>query len=276
MPPDYIDAWRQLHYAAQVVSEIGKSWATPQPDDSHSNLGWFNNATVVGFDSVTSTTTPAFAACVHTRSLTIKLLHEDGSIAATCPLHGHTLADAMAWLNTEATKLGGPRLQPSKPAPDLPHHPLADGAKFDADHQAALSGIAALYSNTDVALESLRAHLPNCSDARTWPHHFDHAALSVVQTDDADEMTATIGIGLTPPDGLNQAGYWYVSPWRKNGGGSMTWETLPSGKWIERSQSPPIAVLSLTDVTKATDQQITVAEFVANAASQCLMNLTSG
>jgi len=35
-----VDAWRQLHHAAQIASEVGKSWAAARADDSHSNFAW--------------------------------------------------------------------------------------------------------------------------------------------------------------------------------------------------------------------------------------------
>jgi len=274
LPGGYIDAWRQLHYATQIVSEIGKSWSASQPDDSHTNLGWFGSPFEGGFEAVLSKTTPTFKARLHARSLRLDLQTDDGIVKAAFDLSGQTLTDGMTWIETEASQLAGPRLQPSVPAPDLPIHPLANGAAFDHQDSAAFDALARLYGNTDAMLQALRQNLPNASDARTWPHHFDHAILSVVKTDDTGAMTATIGIGITPPDGLNSAGYWYVSPWQKQPAtDGLDWSDLPVGAWIDREGSVPMALLPVTDVAGDNGQHDAVSQFIAQATAICLRNL---
>ncbi len=274
LPSGYIDAWRQLHFAAQIVSEVGKSWSQPQPDDSHTNLGWFGSINEGGFESVRSKTMPLFKARLHARSLQLDLQTDDETVKATLDLAGQTLADGMAWIETEATRIGGPRLQPSVPAPDLPHHPISNGATFDSKDQAAFDAIARLYGNTDAMLQTLRKSLPNASDARTWPHHFDHALLSVVKTDDSAAMAATIGIGITPPDCVNDAGYWYVSPWQKHPAtDGLNWNELTTGAWVDREGSVPMALLPVTDVAGADEQHDAVSQFIAQASAICLRNL---
>jgi len=274
LPGSYIDAWRQLHYAAQIVSEIGKSWSAPQPDDSHTNLGWFGSPSEGGFESVLSKTTPHFKARLHAQNLNLDLVTDGEGVVKTLALTGKTLADGLAWIETEASQIGGPRLQPSVPAPDLPDHPIANGATFDCQDSASFNGLARLYANTDAMLQALRQNLPNASDARTWPHHFDHALLSVVTTDDTGAMTATIGIGITPPDGLNSTGYWYVSPWQKQSAtDGLNWDELPVGAWIDREGSVPMALLPVTDVAGKNEQHDAVSQFIAQATAICLRNL---
>jgi glutamate synthase domain-containing protein 2 len=115
--PSVVDAWRQTHYAAQVAAELGKSWAAPRDDDSHSNFGWVTAEGVAGFEGVASATDPPLSARLLPRDLTLALAAPGGAAHETFACHNRTLADAHAWLERTATRLAGPRRQPAIPAP---------------------------------------------------------------------------------------------------------------------------------------------------------------
>jgi hypothetical protein len=113
---------------------------------------------------------------------------------------------------------------------------------------------------------------------RLWPHHFDLASLFVVERDSKGAMTKTIGVGITPPDAVDDAGYWYVSPWSKAEGDGFAKADLPLGRWVDRG-AMPMAVLPVTEVWRiASEGELTkagavqaaaVAEFVAAAVNLC-------
>jgi hypothetical protein len=276
--PSVVDAWRQTHYAAQVAAELGKSWAAPRDDDSHSNFGWVTAEGVAGFEGVASATDPPLSARLLPRDLTLALAAPGGAAHETFACHNRTLADAHAWLERTATRLAGPRRQPAIPAPDLPDHPVASGAPFDASDTAAFANLADLYANTDALLRRLVTATATGEPPRCWPHHFDHAALVTVRQDASGVLAASIGVGLTPPDPLAESGYWYVGPWsREPVAAEGAWDALPAGHWAPRPGTLPLAVLPVADVAAITDaaqQQLAVAGFVASAFNASLTRLT--
>jgi hypothetical protein len=272
------DAWRQVHYAAQAASEVGKSWAAPRDDDGHTNLGWLDDPSQPGFQGVSTQTDPTFHACLDPRSLRLELRMTDGISPEELPLQGRTLAEAMTWVDAAAARLGGPRRQAAVPAPDLPEHPIARGETFSTGDAAALQAVTDWYANADALLRKLGALLPDAGPPRCWPHHMDHATLSIIRRDAEGAMTATIGVGITPPDEMETRGYWYVGPWsREPIRGGDAWPELPFGHWVARAGGMPLGVLPLTEIATldgAAAQEHAAASFVAAAVNTCRTHLT--
>ncbi|MGB0714723.1 MAG: hypothetical protein ACPGXK_02535 [Phycisphaerae bacterium] len=275
-PGHLTEAWRQAHYAAQVVSEVGKSWSTPQTDDSHSNLGWIANDKHTGFTSHMAVTERPFQGFLSLPDLSLHLIASSGESIAKTELNGQTLAQANAWLENAATEVGGPRRQPATPAPDLPEHPIASGEKFNNEHADALRDLCHHYWNADNVLQKLVPLLTDAGEQRCWPHHFDHAALSIVKKDEYGQMLATVGVGFSPPDGTVDEGYWYVGPWHKTGEGvGDAWPILPHGAWRATGGAMPLGTLPLSDFA-ADPSSETVCHFVAAAINACVANLAPG
>jgi hypothetical protein len=250
------DAWRQLHYAAQAASEVGKSWSRPRPDDSHSSFAW--DGTALLGEPVRAA--HAFRAALDVPSLGIALRDETGAELARHPLDGDTFAGAIAWTRAAAERLIGPARQPSVPAPDLPAHPIAGGARFargDGDRFAAL---AALLGGAASLLRAV------ASPVRVWPHHFDMAVLAELAPD------RTIGVGLAVPEPMEPSGYWYVSPWAADGAarGGARWPALAHGRWLDRGGPLRMGVLPLdawSALPTAAARGVALARFVAEAVA---------
>lgn len=101
-----------------------------------------------------------------------------GAASAELPLRGRTLDEAFAFLESHF----GATLR--RPDVDLPDHPVAHGAAFDAG-DAELSELARYYANAAETFDGT---------VRCWPHHFDIATL--IELGDS----RTIGIGMSPGD----------------------------------------------------------------------------
>ena len=227
---ELVDAWRQLHHAAQLASEVGKAWATPRADDSHSAFV-FCEGELLG----TRVEAPmGFRAALRVRDLTLRLVADGGAVLASESLDGVALADGMRWIRGEAARLAGPPRQPAIPAPDLPPHAVLQGAPFSV-RAAELAALARLLGGADALL---RAVAPSVT---VWPHHFDMATL--LET----APQRTIGVGLAVPDALEPSGYWYVSPWAAEppSSASTVWPALACGRWIERGGALRMAALPL-------------------------------
>jgi hypothetical protein len=263
--PALVDAWRVVHHAAQLASEVGKAWAPPRADDSHSSFEWREDA----LEGVAIPAPRRFRAALHVPSLELRLLDDaDGAALAALPLEGETVASGLAWVRAQAARLAGegPR-QAAVPAPDLPPHPVAEGAPFARREPGAFAALAGLLAAADAVLRRIAGDL-GAGPVRCWPHHLDLATLVPVRTAVDGSDAATIGLGLAVPDGLEPTGYWYVSPWRAGEAAPARWPALPHGRWVERGDALRLAALPLGELARegaATRQHGAVAAFLAAA-----------
>ena len=269
--PALLDAWLQLHYAAQAASEVGKAWAVPQADDSHSSFGW-EDARLVG---AWVPATRRFRAALRARDLELALVDEAGAVLACHALSGVKLDEAMAWVRDAAQRAaGGPARQAGVPAPDLPPHRVADGAPFALD-AAAFAELARLLEGGNTILCDVGTGL-GAGPVRVWPHHFDMATLAVVE-ERGGAATKTIGIGLAPPDAVASAGYWYVSPWAaREPATAVRWPPLGHGRWIDRGGALRMAALPLDELAAIVPGEAhpaALAGFLADAVEACRARL---
>lgn len=283
---DFVDAWRTWHHLCQAVVEIGKSWGKPRDDDAHTALSYHPDygdflvpgeaAGLLGGFRIM----PPVVEVVH-----IKEDDSRGAETAQLEYEGYTIAEVTAWMRAQAERLAGPPRQPGVPAPDLPDHPLARGATLTFPEQ--MGELYNHYLTTVGLLDSLCEALDGFDQDENddndsvdgsvllWPHHFDLATLVTVATDDDGAAAQTIGLGITPPDGVSDQGYWYVSPWSKVPlGSAFGTPELPIGRWVERD-GLPMAVLPVTDVwaidaDNGGEAQVeAIAAFMAAAFNAC-------
>jgi hypothetical protein len=261
----FVDAWRQTHHAAQIASEVGKAWGRPQPDDSHSSFS-FEGGALLGAEVPCAR---PFRAALLVASLGLELRDREGRTLAARPLAGCTAREGMAWVRATAARLAGegPR-QPAVPAPDLPPHPVAQGAPF-APSPASSAELARLLAAADALLGRFSDGAP----VRCWPHHFDLATLLVAARYRNGEPSATIGLGLAVPDAIEGSGYWYVSPWSASGSARpIAWPPLAYGRWLPRDGTLPIAALTLAEVAAIPDaaaRREVLTGFLSGAIAAC-------
>lgn len=177
-----IDARRQLHWAAQIAAGVGRTLLAARADDSQTAFTLVDGALL--------------QEPVDDRQAGLRL----ADLTLVCgaealPLRGRTLDDGFAFLESRF----GRKLQ--RPDVDLPEHPVARGAAFDADPESCQT-LGGLYGIAASLLREFAASPVLC-----WPHHFDIAMLIAVR----DGMT--IGAGLSPGDASDPEPYWYVTPY---------------------------------------------------------------
>ena len=255
--------WRMQHHAAQALVEVGKGWGQPAADDGHTTMAWDGRAGALV--SQGQGVRGRLRGDLRLRDLELRLA-VDGEGARALSLGGRTLAEAMGWTAATATALAGRPRQASVPAPDLPDHPIADGAVFESN-RARAAAIEGLYRSTAETLTRLSQAVPAFGGARCWPHHFDLASLAVLRSDADGNMQRTLGVGLTPPDTVDESGYWYVGPWTADGLEGPAPTALEHGCWLERPGALPMAVLGVAELSRvpAEQQPGALARFLADA-----------
>jgi hypothetical protein len=259
------EAWRQAHFAAQAVVEVGKLWSVPHADDSHTTMAFDGEQRAL--TSIADVDGSCLVGALRLADLTLELCTKNDR--QRLELHGMTLVEAIGWVSRTGTDMVGAPRQPSVPAPDLPEHALAAGAAFDRSDQDGLHALEILYANAHRLLLGFRQHAPTASPVQCWPHHFDIAVLLTVASDPAGAMTATVGVGLTPPDGLMDQGYLYVSPWLRHPPDQLgPWAELTHGLWIDRGPLK-MAVLPLSQLLAQPGQGAAARRFVDEAERAC-------
>ncbi|MGP1272946.1 MAG: hypothetical protein ACTS22_06405 [Phycisphaerales bacterium] len=271
------DAWRAVHHASQVIAEVGKAWAAPRADDSHSSMIWLPSPTLqnqlLAGEIVEGT--PALRAVLRPWDLHLFVIDGSGEPLGSSSLQGRSVDDGLAWIRGVVESVIGPPRQESRPAPDLPDHPVADGAAFEEPSQLAVAEVLRLYGNADAVLMKLGELVEDSDTPRAWPHHFDIASLITVARDEHGGASRTIGVGLTPPDTLVGEGYWYVSPWSASDEPTVSkaaWPDLEWGRWIERDGGMPMAVLPVSETSSTDDpseQHGRTVSFIAQAFEAC-------
>jgi hypothetical protein len=207
-----VDTRLQVHHAAQLASAFGISYAEPATDDSHTNLEWMDGALV-------SRPLLDIRIALRVSSLTLDVAGRSFS------LPGRTTLTVTEWLRETLSTGGfdGARYSLERHF-ELPAHPVADGAPFDAS-EGDLEELSRWLANGALVLERLRAADPRASEVRCWPHHFDIATLITVRPGQ------TVGVGLEPGDGYYAEPYFYVNLHPRPHPDALVGLPLGSGGW---------------------------------------------
>jgi len=213
----------QAHWALQVLSAAGETFADHVPDTSHTASQW--NATLSAF---VGQRLGGVHIGLRVADLTLLVLGDDGRPAATLPLAGHTLAEAYAWAGRALSADGRSELELVHPGYELPSHPIAGGGRFEP--AVGLNELSRWYANADAVLRRLERETPGAGPVLCWPHHFDIASLVAVETDREGEPLRTVGVGCSPGDELVPQPYWYVNHYPVTGRSELP--PLAAGEWF--------------------------------------------
>lgn len=209
---DFTDTRLQLHWAAQVASAVGTTYAKKHPIWHHVALRW--DASGRGLVSA-----PSAVGDRQTRggldvaAGRLFVLEDDEEVAAL-GLQGLTMANAVDWMTATLRKRGLDETLDVRDPSKMPDHAVGHGAAFHLDEDAA----AELAGDYDQAHRVLLRHTHRHRDAQrilVWSHHFDMASLRIIvpgKKADAEDAR-TVGIGMTPGDASNKEPYWYATPW---------------------------------------------------------------
>jgi Family of unknown function (DUF5996) len=254
----------QAHHAVQWLARAARAYVRPQPDDSHTNLGW--DDTIDGF------TTHRLRNGMH---LSLKIadlaleLGGDESAARiqSFSLNGRTDAQARQWLGEQLGARGLDEHALDAPSPyEMPANAVPRGAAYDvADVADSLLGLSAWFANAEFLLAGVQRQMIGrklaASDVRCWPHHFDLATLISFPARDAG-VTGYVGAGLSPGDAYYDEPYFYVSVYPQPDRAELP--RLPKlGHW--HTHEFTAAVVPAHQIVAANNQKAAVDEFLKAA-----------
>ncbi len=206
------DARRQLHWAAQAASAVGKRLLEHQPDYGEQSFRWSEEARALAQGTVAAP--QPFRPALRPSLPALLFLDASGRTLRELPLDGRTLEEAFHWLEKEiADLLGRPLDETLHRSADIETHPVGSGAPFSAVDTDAFADMAALFGNAHRLLTTVAGENPGASVVRCWPHHFDIAILISFDPGEPSETARSIGAGLSPGDTKRSAPYFYVTPW---------------------------------------------------------------
>lgn len=207
-----VDARRQLHWAAQVASSVGKTLVEKKPDDSHQAFSWVSGHHCMA-SAVVKGSQP-FRSALRPADLHLLILSDHDVEQLELPLSGRTLEQAYHWLEDDVRRqLGRPLPAPLERPAEIEEHPVGDGARFSIRDHDAFEELARYFSNAAHLLEAHAAGREGASPIRIWPHHLDIAVLITVKEAEGDEEARTVGVGLQPGDASYPLPYLYATPW---------------------------------------------------------------
>jgi hypothetical protein len=263
------EARLQAHHAVQSLARAARAFVPPQPDDSHTNLGWDD-----ALDGFTAHSLPGdLRLGLHIPLLTLVL--GGASAQQRFALDGHTDADARRWLGEQLAAHGLDACALDAKAPyEIPGHPVARGAAYDAGGLAdTLPELAAWVANANASLEKSRRRISARglapSPVRTWPHHFDMATLTALEAG-STEHARSVNVGFSPGDEHYQEPYFYVSPYPYPDPTKLA--PLPAlGHWHVQGFSAAIA--PATRILEAKGHQTAAEAFLAAAVDAAITTL---
>src|SRR5690242_9719041 len=93
-PRQLIDVRRQIHWAAQAASAVGKQLLPPQPDYSQQSFEWLGHPRVLAQGLVAGER--PFRSAVRLSPPALLMLDAEGAVLRELPLEGRTLEEAYA------------------------------------------------------------------------------------------------------------------------------------------------------------------------------------
>jgi len=248
----------QLHHAAQIPAIIARSYLGEHPEDMHANLGWNSvHRALISREIPIGKTSLQMGLILKD----LKLLVKTESQTLTYELSGKTWDQALNWISNilQANGLNPHEIKVAQPyGNDLPPFPTSQGIAYSLNEGLAFEALSHFFENTHNLLEEVLADIPQASEIRCWPHHFDIASL--IQLD----KERSIGVGLSPGDGTYSEPYYYINMWPYPDLKESSLPKLKSGG-LWHTQGWVGAVLKASDFLADKNQQDKVSSFIKDA-----------
>lgn len=215
-----------LHRAVQYLAAASKSFLPAKDDDSHTNLGW--NPISKSFETHPFDKS-GLALAFNLEAYSLDFIHPVSGIEASFPLGGAKHLDIVNWIEHEREFCKVQNEYKFDLHYELPYEDAFDDQLvFPKMKDEDLKPHIQLRWLADKALALASANFDMFSDIRTWPHHFDTAAIGT----NLNEKGSTYGVGLSIPDNVVDDYYFYVSKY--NGHESVNvsrFSKMKNGEW---------------------------------------------
>jgi hypothetical protein len=199
-----MDTLAQFHLATQYLAMAGKSFLEPKDDDSHTNLGFFQeDNTLKTWPLDNSGTYLAFSFD------DFALLWSTAEDKTSFSLEGKRHDDILDWISKMATVSKFEKPYNYDLHYELPYN-LSNSFRFKLPSTKELNQLLQLRILAQKTLETFLKSEKLDSEIRIWPHHLDTGAFVVLN----DESGKSIGLGMAIPDTVSESHYFYISGYK--------------------------------------------------------------
>jgi hypothetical protein len=256
----------QLHYAVQFIAAAGKYLIEPRPDDSHTSLIWHQPSS--SFMGQPILNKHNYYISLKPANLELSICNDKKLVLKSTRLHQNSRTSILAWMRSSLSELGIDSKQLRLEMHyEIPDHSLAHGEDFELINTEYFEFFSGIYSNADHIFSAIKKLIPEASEMRCWPHHFDIAALISLDPDRDAEQGRSIGIGMSPGDAEFAHPYFYITPWPYPDKSVKFPDVTGPGSWYTKSWTGRL--LDLSELLKAVNQKETLERFMIEGIGAC-------
>lgn len=250
-------AQQSLHQAVQFIAIAGAHLSPPKDDDSHTNMAWDTDSESFVGNLINNRA----AVALHVPSFSLKIFGPSNLELASLELHGKKREECLHWLSMalQLKQIDTEQLNLDMHY-EIPDHPVMHGAAFEKADDELLSQLSIHRSIADRFAKQLLHQHEHASEARTWPHHFDHGTYIPFKFEE-DDAIQSISFGYAIADSLIDEPYFYSTQWIKDG--ELDYDGAPelkAGKWYPKGLKG--AALAISEVFHSTDAEKTIQAFL--------------
>jgi len=250
-----------IHTAMQLLSMAGKFFHTSSPDDGHTNAMWDVGRSCFSGRALSD----AQGAILQLYPIEWKWVLTDnlGSTISELDLAGKSLTDGVVWFTEQ---IGDRVSDPHKLRIDYHYNPadyLLEHDQFPDLQREPAQLFADLRSLSDQFIKQYKKSFERASEARTWPHHFDHGVYIPFKFDENGNPLQSLSVGYAIHDTLINEPYLYLTQWAKNR--EINYSDVPllkSGLWMPDKLNG--AALSLSEIIQSPNQRQIILNFLNN------------
>ena len=235
----------QLHHAIQAIAAAGKYLIPNRSDDSHTSLHWNENDQA--FEGESISLDPSLRVGLRPSDLSFYLTDSKSGIQSEFTLNNKTLGQGFSWMSEQLKNTG---LDISdlnlKLHYEIPSKTFSPDQPFKISQPNYFNTLSLYYANATSILSAIKSVLPEASEIRLWPHHFDIATLLTLDKDKSAEEARSIGIGFSPGDEGYEEPYFYLTPWPYPRIQDINFPELSAGNW--HTEGWVGAILSVSDI----------------------------
>ncbi|MEO0554040.1 MAG: hypothetical protein AAF149_12605 [Bacteroidota bacterium] len=243
------NAREELHRTVQLISYFPRNLIDHDPTDASASLMW--NDGIQGFETQSINGVKVGLNLLE-QSL---LIMREGKISMSITTIEKSFDQVFEELRValEIEGFDSSRLVKDSPY-ELPERVVKLGRPFNTIDASAL---VELYSLAQNVLTEIFSGLPQASEVRCWPHHFDLATLVTIVPHEDRKQMKSIGFGFSPGDNGYDEPYFYLTPWPYPPKDQL-YETKPPAIWNTEGWTG--GVLRAFEIDSGT-KEATVTEF---------------
>ncbi len=188
-----------IHIAGQYLATASISFLEPKDDDSHTNLGWINDALHTHALSKAND-----ILTLDYRSFSL-IWTNDSGFREELPLDQKTHRTIIEWIASTSIKAGIHKSYAYNLHYELPYEAITDDFQFIKPSDFDIEQLIKNRQLAQTALENALKIFSPEAPIRIWPHHFDTGSFFMTSDD------LGIGLGMAIPDTMINDFYLYVS-----------------------------------------------------------------